>query len=262
VAQLQEAQQQIAALRQQLEQRPARTQLPKPPKPSSFTGDKGSIPVDEWLNQMETRLALHTEDPQLAVGYAAAWLEGTAALWWRNEQASGTASRTWQDFKTRLVQQFQPLDPVITARQQLRRTQQTGPVAKYVAQLRAVFLRIPGMSEQEKLERFKEGLKYPMLVKVVEADAPTFEEAARVAERADAVSYSYARSYGSSYRSNNDKAAPMELGTIRPNKSSSQTKFKITPEEYERRKRDRLCYSCGKKGHPAALCPSNKTSEN
>jgi hypothetical protein len=259
VAEVQQARHDIALLQQELRERKAVSELPKPPKPPTFSGDRGSLPVDEWLYQMELRLG--SSDGTVAVQYAAAWLEGTAALWWKGVTEAHTAPTTWVAFKDAMVKQFQPLDPVIKARQQLRRTYQTGPVASYVGQLRAIYLRIPDMSESEKLERFKEGLKHPMLVKVVEANAASFEEAARIAERADAVSYSYARSYGSYHHSG---PTPMEIDMVQTSRSfkkegkpkaPNQPRFNISRDEYKRRRANKLCYKCGKEGHTAAICP-------
>jgi hypothetical protein len=49
------------------------------------------------------------------------------------------------------------------------------------------------MTEEEKLERFKDGLKPEILLKVIEKGPTTFEEAVRHAEYIDVLGYTLLR---------------------------------------------------------------------
>jgi Retrotransposon gag protein/Zinc knuckle len=250
----------IAALHQRAAQSDAQKLLglSKIPSPEKFTGDKGSPEVDTWLFELEQRFeAIPGIEQAVCIQYATYWLAGSARLWWRALPADQRPS-TWPDFKTAITAQFQPLDPVLKARQQLHRCRQTTSVANYTTQLRAIFVRIPDISESEKYARFLEGLKPAMQQKVVEADVSTFEAAARVAERADMVTFSYRRAdIIRPVPQPRDGPTPMELGATetRPGRA-------VTEADKARYRREGHCFTCGATGHVARDCRDRRRRQS
>ena len=75
------------------------------------------------------------------------------------------------------------------ARDQLACTKQeeSEPVRKYVQRMREIFLKIPSITEDEKLDRFVRNLRLVIREKVDMHNPRTFDEAASRAERIDAT---------------------------------------------------------------------------
>ncbi len=69
------------------------------------------------------------------------------------------------------------------ARDKLRKLRQTGSVSHYLSEFRNVVLTIPGMNEDEKFEKFIQGLNHEVKLEVLKSTAANFEEAARISLR-------------------------------------------------------------------------------
>lgn len=151
--QLVEQQNAIHALQGQLgAARPLRL---KPTPPPTFDGSR-TRPVDEWLFTMEQYFqAAGAVDHQQRIIFAGQQLRDNAARWWMSV-LQGQIPATWQAFKDAILRQYQPINPALAARQELKRCVQRGSVQDYVSRLRAIFLRIPTITDEEKLERFKD----------------------------------------------------------------------------------------------------------
>ncbi|CAI7729085.1 unnamed protein product [Closterium sp. NIES-53] len=109
---------------------------------------------------------------------------------------------------------------------------------------------IPDLSDAERMDRFKRGLKTNVRMEVELRDCSTLEEMIRVAERYDSVHYAYNKSrfprspflpFAPSYQpstttdSNLQESAPMDLDLMEKRKRNPRPAI--------------VCYKCGKKGH-------------
>ena len=244
-------------------------------KPEQYDGDK-SRDLDTWLFQVREHLNLSTVPARGHVPYAASLLRGNAALWWREVCEANRRPATWEDFCRELRAQFRPedygrrgRDDLATMRQYARES-----VADFVFRFRATCLKVPDLSEAEKLDRFVRALAQDIRLQVELRGPADFHEAAMFAERADAVitrvaghdarktvpqkqkwghfnrSPAPTRNSGDAGASGSGGPEPMELGT-----ASRRT---LTRPEYEKLRAEKACFICKKPGHIARNCPEKK----
>ena len=72
-------------------------------------------------------------------------------------------SDAWDQFCRELRANFCPLNAAKLARDKLHVYRQTGSLRDYIAGFRTLILDVPGMSEDEKLDKFCRGLSYNLL---------------------------------------------------------------------------------------------------
>lgn len=234
----------------------------KPTPPPTFDGSR-TRPVDEWLFTVEQYFyAAGATDDQQKIIFAGQQLRDNAARWWMSV-LQGQRPSSWEDFKTSILRQYQPINPALAARQELKRCVQRGSVQDYVSRLRTIFLRIPTITDEEKLERFKDGLKHEILFKLIEREPGSFEDAVRYAEHYDVLTYTFRQQQQRAAEPRTASAAaygaptPMELGAVPEHaRSSSQLKLpKLTEAEKQRCMDKQLCFYCRQPGHSISQCP-------
>ena len=256
VAAIGQLQQQIVEQQNALQILQARLAEParlKPTPPPTFDGSR-SHPVDEWLFTVEQYFyASGAADDQQRITYAGQQLRDGAARWWMSV-LQGQRPASWEQFRAAILGQYQPINPTLVARQELKRCSQRGSVQDYVSRLRTIFLRIPTITDEEKLERFKDGLKHDILLRLIEREPTSLEDAVRYAEHYDVLTYTFRQQQ----RAAEHKAAaysnptPMELGAVREHVRSGS---KLTDEERRRCAEKQLCFYCRQPGHSIAKCP-------
>ena len=150
-------------------------------------------------------------------------------------------------------------------------------IADFVFRFRATCLKVPDLSEAEKLDRFVRALVQEIRLQVELRGPANFHEAAMFAERADAVithvaghdvrraasqkpKWGNAQCSPAPMRGSGDIGAtgsggpePMELGT-----ASRRT---LTRAEYEKLRAEKACFICRKPGHLAKNCPTKKNKK-
>ena len=244
-------------------------------KPANYDGDK-THDLDTWLFQVREHLELATVPVEGHVAYAASLLRGNAALWWREACEARQRPATWDDFVRVIREQFRPEDYGRRGRDELAAMKQYAreSVADFVYRFRATCLRVPDLSEPEKMDRFVRALAQDIRLQVELRGPNTFQEAAMFAERADAVitrvaghstqkaappkqKWSYAQrtpvpmqAAGDHGGQSSGGPTPMELGT-----TSRKT---LSRAEYERLRSEKACFICKKPGHIARNCPQKK----
>ena len=126
-------------------------------------------------------------------------------------------------------------------------------VVDYLDKFRNTVLTIPGMSEGEKWDRFRTGLKPQIRLEVMKSGKTTFEEAARIALNVDSALYGSGVFSGQSQFSfrnaSSDGPVPMDIGNL-----DRKTGWKRTNT---RKPRKNACWVCKKEGcrswkHPAS----------
>ena len=154
---------------------------------------------------------------------------------------------------------FQPVDKVEQARARLANAQQNGSLDAYITMMRGLFLAIPDITQGEKMDRFKRGLK-PHLFERVQVHTPpptTVEEMIAIAALHDAVHHSVKPMGDHKPSNHNNGPAPMELGAVchstkKASKPAGGPQEHSRPPGYNRRR----CYKCRQKGHSSKDCPS------
>ena len=74
-----------------------------------------------------------------------------------------------------------PSDSKKSARNKFKRLHQRRSVLEYFGAFRDTTLCIPGISDEERLDSFTDGLKHDIRFEVDKANPPTFEDAAHIA---------------------------------------------------------------------------------
>lgn len=178
-------------------------------------------------------------------------LRGPAKTWYaavRGDPTSVEYVTTWADFKEAMLANFSSTNPVREARDRLHNLVQTGSVRGYTALFRNLCAQIPGITEEEKLDRYIRGLKKLTRMKLRVEDPETFDKATRMAESFDANYLASARGETSS---SVDGPSPMEVNATQMSKSAGADRQAVMTE----RRVKGLCLYCGSADHKVAQCP-------
>ena len=269
---------------------PAPTRI-KPAKPEAFLG-KANENVRQWIFSVELWFSAggvltDHERIVLAVGL----LRDSALVWWRSVHDLPDVPTTWEEFKAATIHAFEPINPAESARDRLATLRQTSSVRTYASIFRFLAMSIPGITDDEKKDRFIRGLKLKTMSEVKLRAPETFEEAVRMAVRFDSLLF--VRNFNPSVKTGNShpRPEPMELGAIRTNSIptgnpprairsvnaitrpsyrdvtagrpySNPQRAKLTPEERTKLSREGRCFKCREKGHLARDCPERTNRPN
>ncbi|CAI5964364.1 unnamed protein product [Closterium sp. NIES-64] len=117
---------------------------------------------------------------------------------------------------------FEPINFIERARDNLAELRQHRSVAEYINRLRELVLEIPDIPAAELMDKFKRGLKPKIRTEVELRGATTLDEMIRVAERFDTINFTAYQRFqgrtgqhttaGPTYRTNGP--SPMELAPV------------------------------------------------
>ena len=156
---------------------------PPPAKPDKYSGQPGK--ADQWAFEMELYFAATgIQDPK-CVPFAAAMLTDNAAIWWRSvcHDTSNPIS-SWSEFKAELLLNFKHCDNQKAARIRLRSMRQRTSVAQYYADFTQATLQIPGITDDEKMDRFLDGLKPNLQREITLREPADFNALVKMAHKA------------------------------------------------------------------------------
>ena len=229
----------------------------KPSKPVPFEGKRDSLAVETWLYQVDVYLNLlqvanpnMVIDDETRVAFATTLLKGNAANWWFMLVQAGQAPGQWENFKVALRGEFVPQDSERRNRDKLRNLRQTGSVAGYLTTFRNLVIGIPGMNEDEKLDRFCSGLKNEVKLEVLKANPVDLNAAAQIALNVDNAFYG-AGMFSRGSQSGSAGPAPMEIGNLENGTHYRGKSFKKGKKKKTQRELDlanNACFTCHKKG--------------
>lgn len=236
---------------------------------------KTSEDVEEWLFSLQLNFDANDTAADKRVKLAAASLRGAALTWWRAQMLSKKelAPSTWDAFADSITAAFQPINPIQAARDKLDNLKQTTSVAAYAHAFRNLALRIPDLSDADKLQRFIHGLKLNTQREIKIRAPSTFEDAVNMADRYDSIVYDQQRQARRAadpprrrFDNNAGGSTRSELAAINASdtKPTTQRYTKLTPELRQQLLKEGKCFYCRQSGHTANSCPakSSKTFPN
>ena len=234
----------------------------KPNKPEPFSGKRDAVTVNAWLYQVDMYLnLLQLNNPEAPidqntrVSFASTLLKGYAANWWYMLVQSGQAPSQWDAFVAKVRIEFIPQDSVDRARDRLRSLRQRTSVTAYLNEFRNTVISIPGISEDEKLDKFVAGLKPEVMIDVRKSRPADLESAAQTALTVDSALFSTGMYAHSTFRSGSSSdPQPMDIGNVegrthyrgrafKPNRARS----KLSKKEIDLARQSK-CFVCHKKG--------------
>jgi dUTP pyrophosphatase len=214
-------------------QGPINPHIPAPPKFDA----KMMLPW-EWINHMDAYFRSINKTSGW-VDFTILYLRNNPLAWWNNLHVTGTAPRNWQTFSAAIIQQFEPIDAVQKARNEIRYLKQTTAVADYVMKFKNIWYQIPDMNEAEAFDKFWDGLKPAIKMAI---------------DREEIIS---GLDHLMTWATCHDEI-------LFGQKMTPRSDFK-KPEHHHHKKewhkkvdaietKDIECYNCGKKGHMAKDC--------
>ena len=164
---------------------------PKVPLPPPYNGEMGAR-LDNWRNQMEAYLlytGLASSNDRRIVLFAATYLSGPAATWWR---ALPTAEKdllvNWETFMAKLYRRFRPVHAATLARHQLTSLRQGAKqsVNSYSHAFLTALTPIEDMSAADQVHHYISGLRPFLGGKVFERNPTTLDAAMEAAVSVEA----------------------------------------------------------------------------
>ena len=196
----------------------------KPNKPECFDSKRDQLAVETFLYQVKQYLLLiQIDHPDVAltdsteVSFASTFLKHTGASWGYVKAQCNQVPDTWAEFENALRTEFIPHDSIRRARDKLRKLTERPSVSAYLAGVRNKVLTVPGITEDEKRDRFCTGLKPQVKLEVLKSNPTSFDEAAQVALSVDSAMFGagmFNSWRGQSRGSSTPNYQPMEIGNI------------------------------------------------
>ncbi|XP_035542078.1 uncharacterized protein K02A2.6-like [Juglans regia] len=190
---------------------------------------------------------------------ASYYMDGEALVWYQ-EALEGGQFRDWDTFARSLLIRFGPTaydDPM----EALTRLKQTGSIAAYQAQFKALSNRLRGLSDVHKLSCFLSGLKDEIRLPIRMFNPVSLSAAYALAK----IQEEYLASSKKSSKVGVDKISPMVGGSYSRGSYSGEgnsTKWqkpwggtkKVSSIQMDEKRKKGLCYHCDEKWNPQHMC--------
>ena len=245
---------------------------PRVLEPEYYKGTLSEFPIFQVQLQIvfqsdPTRFSTH----KAMILYAASFLRGPARDWWTphmDTKSGAVRFETYEEFMDALSKAFDDPDATATAAREIRRLRQKdGTCADYYAKFVTLAARL-GWNTEAQIEQFKYGLNEELRRALTYRDDPTgntLEDHARVCIMIDNKQRAFEASRRNNRRKDKSKKdktqkddsfrpfrpsapAPTNPSVVGEPMDLSTARFKLTPQERERRRANNLCLQCGGQG--------------
>lgn len=195
-------------------------------KPDCFAGN-ASDNARQWLVAFERWLSAAEVADGDRVRYAVTYLKGTASDWYTSiEDEMAPQTPSWDVFRRRFLDRFQPVAAAKVARAQLKQLRQLNSVAGYSQAFLRIVQLIPDMHVADQIEQYIHGLRRDLAMELDKKEPNTLSEAMDSAARIELMSrgrftgfgkhpmsgggYGYRPFHPSSSGSSSSSSAPMD----------------------------------------------------
>ena len=152
-----------------------------------FRGKKQN--VEDWLYQLWTYFCLtNVSGEQEKMLIAISLLRDQALRWWRY-QVQQQESWNYESFRLAIKLKFQTIDRVRVARDKLAMLRQKSSVSSFADEFLDVVMEIPGITQDEQVDRFARALKPNIQTEVFLRNPQTLDEAISIARRYDEITF-------------------------------------------------------------------------
>lgn len=249
-----------------------------------YAGER-SEDVDAWLFSLSELFNItNTSSDELKIQFAGQCLEKKALVWYRAKRESTCLTRitTWDAFKSGIKAQFQPIDKVEEAKEELLRLEQKGTLRDFTERFLHLATIVPDMRDEDLLTIFKAGLKGKVRLEVRMKKPTNLADALSLAELYDS-GLRVASSRVAFQPGTEDVGDPMEINAMsqppprdvkggwkRPTQGfqrngGTPSRYQgggktLSPAERDRRVKENLCFTCGSPDHQSRHCGSKQRS--
>src|SRR4051812_35064561 len=236
-------------------------------KPDPFYGDHHKI--NDWIYTIQRYTVLHQMADWEAIIFATSFFKGYTQTWWRNLEAEDSLpnNMTLDHFEELLRAQFQPINETEELRDKLANLKQYGKIEGYNAAFTNLTLQISDLSDAEKIDKYKRGLKPEILFEVRQRGLTTLTGIMEAATRYDAMLHQYKQTSFKptpEYKGRSDHKFEKRSSNY-PNKHWNERKSTgkgfnaigktLTKEEMAQHCKEGKCFYCHQKGHLSPNCP-------
>ncbi|XP_047335495.1 uncharacterized protein LOC124939022 [Impatiens glandulifera] len=194
------------------------------PKPTSFKGSRSAMEVDDFLWNMERYFkASNILEDHIKLQTAPFFLVNMALLWWRRREAD-----------------------IERARKRLSQLTHSQSIKEYVREFQELMLELPGLTEQEALFTFVNGLKTWAQLELQRAKVQNVSEAITIAERLIELKASIDRqkfNKDNKERGGGDRQPKKGKPNNNPGRQTNETG------------KPKTCHICGATNHIKFMCP-------
>jgi len=127
-------------------------------EPIPYHGNRDALQLDGWIRSVERFAAFHKWDDVKTFYFALTLLRDRADAWYRTVEIGDKAPSNWLELKRLIIEYFRPDNSVRIARDKLCSIRQTGDLVAYINEFMDLKLSLPGMNEEEAVDRFIRGL--------------------------------------------------------------------------------------------------------
>jgi len=227
--------------------------------PSAFKGDTRT--ATSWALQLQAYMTLnkgiYETDEKRIILTLSLMTKGEAAKWAEAKLKKATADKnygTFKDFTTEFKAMFFPKNIEQTAIKRISTLKQTGSVAAYVSLFHTIITNTNITDEQTKILFFRNGLKRDIALAILNFETlPAtvelwMEKALDIEVRktfTSTPSYSKAKD---PYAMDIDRMGRDDEEDADEEEAPRARKTYLSPQEWEKRCKNGLCFKCGKKG--------------
>jgi hypothetical protein len=250
-------------------------------QPAKFSGRKG-INFEDFEFKVQKYFDALKIDDATSLAMLPLLLDGEALVWWRvtvEQELPHNRPQTYRDAMALMRNKFMDKLQSRKARDDLAKARQATSVTEFIKTIDRLCLKIPDITDAEKLDRLIRGLK-PEVYKhmIVSRERHTYKEACLLAEELDYAIMQGRRQLPAPRPPRREPADShdMELNSLNPNRfapnrreqlgqrnnSQRQDKPRLSDEERDKLMKEGRCFICKEKGHRSSECRKKPKAPN